>query len=1056
MKIKKLSIKNFKGILNAEINLGDLTIITGKNSSGKSSLIQSIKYITQWLNRVETTRGLNEFVAPGLNVYHPDFITENLKYDAIKNSKAREGVSLGIQFHSDSRSSFDPISGQIYELKLNLEKASQIGEIVRLKNLSVNSEWLDNSEEDEIFNVIYGDETDKNLNELRRKYINSYSLGIFDPNLSRKFAQDNFLGDKFTGKDDSLHSLWMDESIFKDYIDPIQKIIYTEIGDSKSEEALILNNKGERLIFRKSPFEIIQSEGYQNFYINYFFDYLQQSINKESKDRNSKNQIKFDFERSENFYEDLFKLISNIFKQGFAKELSNYFNHDVVPSFSKKDIEETAFSASSSQQIEDKFIKGLSPDYLVAIKKNLPKKVYEDFKKLTTLINNTNNFLDKADKHAELRIVSAQFILMFIIFFNSLLKSRKAIDLNKYIDEIVSDNDMLTIEGASKSVLVKPIEAIIELQNILASTSQEMGVSSYEKSFLQFSIENDLGICNCSVEDFNNINNPDGRSLEPNEIVLSCKDNPITQHVYKLTTEEEQKTLIPNEFTLHPKANFRGIKYVSSIDYNLKIFLMNKTIIKNLKDSRGTVDNRLKFFGSLLKDEIKKADYGRHASSFVTSKKNLEMIRERILDIERREKNYEAKLQDLEEEVSIVSQNFGILKRNLSNELSNEDRNMMNKELTDLDLRGNSLSKHMRRAQKDLEVVRSEKQKLLKEKVNLEKKVSLQSEKVDSKNLNKLASFMDTLYVEQNNDSNNVKSFLISELARDIKYLNNGRNPSLKESPGAFNENLTVGKYGGLLPNLMFTSSDELVEPFLYPSVKTSPPFDRSYEELDWHFLGYSDFLDAFNSWVSYLEMEISQVESVMDGPNPLLKVQGKDDNTRNIFEVGSGVSQVLPVIAICLLANPDEVVCIEEPESNLHPSAQAYLADFLLSMAASGRQIIIETHSPNIIDRVRLRKAHQKSWKKLKDKEWISSSLSVDKYSGVVNVKGFEEPEINIIFAEQSSEGDSQYREAVLDSNGDIIFDGSSEELWPKGFFDNTQEELSNILKARIFSEEE
>ena len=57
MKIKKLNIKNFKGILNADIQLGDLTVITGKNSSGKSSLIQSIKYITQWLNRVETTRG---------------------------------------------------------------------------------------------------------------------------------------------------------------------------------------------------------------------------------------------------------------------------------------------------------------------------------------------------------------------------------------------------------------------------------------------------------------------------------------------------------------------------------------------------------------------------------------------------------------------------------------------------------------------------------------------------------------------------------------------------------------------------------------------------------------------------------------------------------------------------------------------------------------------------------------------------------------------------------------------------------------------------------------
>ena len=47
MKIDKLYIENFKGIKNAQPNLGDLTIITGKNSSGKSSIIQALKYITQ-------------------------------------------------------------------------------------------------------------------------------------------------------------------------------------------------------------------------------------------------------------------------------------------------------------------------------------------------------------------------------------------------------------------------------------------------------------------------------------------------------------------------------------------------------------------------------------------------------------------------------------------------------------------------------------------------------------------------------------------------------------------------------------------------------------------------------------------------------------------------------------------------------------------------------------------------------------------------------------------------------------------------------------------------
>ena len=85
MKINKVNLENFKGIEKAEINFGDLTVITGKNSSGKSSVIQSLKYMTQWLKRIKTTRGLTEFSAPSLQVVHPDFITENKDYEAPDN-----------------------------------------------------------------------------------------------------------------------------------------------------------------------------------------------------------------------------------------------------------------------------------------------------------------------------------------------------------------------------------------------------------------------------------------------------------------------------------------------------------------------------------------------------------------------------------------------------------------------------------------------------------------------------------------------------------------------------------------------------------------------------------------------------------------------------------------------------------------------------------------------------------------------------------------------------------------------------------------------------------
>lgn len=1054
MKINKLNIKNFKGILEASISLGDLTIITGKNSSGKSSIIQSIKYITQWLNRVETKRGLNEFSAPGLNVYHSDFITENLKYDAIKNSKSKDGVSLGVEYYRKPKSILYPRKDHINELKIDFEKASQIGEIVRLKNLSVNSDAL-GKEDGEKFNVIYSDETDAQLTNLRRKYINSYSLGIFEPGSTRQTAENYFPDTLSTYKDESLHALWSYDHAFKDFIDPIQKLIFTELPDPRNEEGLILNLNGERLQFQKTPFEIIEKAGYQNYYINYFFDYIQQSIDKKMVNENSKklrsqNKKQFFNELSNEFYENIFSSISKIYNEGYENELADYLNFNIPSGFTQETVEDLALNPYADAKLTN----GLDSNYLNTFKKSMPIKALNEFKKLTTLINNTSTFIEVPDKHAEQRVGTAQTVLMFIHFLNYLFSSKKALDINKYIDELVSDNDMLTPEGPSNSVLSKPVEAIIELQNIIAKAAKAIGGNAFDKAFLKFLIDNHQPSCNCYTENFDNVFHPDGRSLEYNEIVLQCEENPNTSHVYKLTTPEEQKTSIPNEYTKYPRVHFRGLDSFRSIDENLKNFLNEKLLLSNnLFDSKGSVDQRIVFYGKLLKKEKNNVEYGKNSKTFINTRKIREMLRERILDIEEREKTYDVRLQDLEEEMLVKKIEFKTLKGSLSEDLSSEDRNLFNKDLKDTEDSRQNLEKRIKSAIDDLEIIRTEKKKLLQKLKDVENKLSSLSKTVDLKKLDKLSSFFDTTYVPLTGYES--KTISISELARDIKFLNNGRNPSLKESPGVFNENLTVGKYGGLLPSLMFTIAEELIDPFLFPSISSEPPFDRSFEELDWHFLGHSDFIDSFNSWVSYLEMEISQVESVMDGPNPLLKVTGKDNETRNIFEVGSGVAQVLPVIAICLLAKPGEVVCIEEPESNLHPSAQAYLADFLLSMAASGRQIIIETHSPNIIDRIRLRKAHKKSWKKLKNIDWLATSR-IDQNYFKDQFSDFLEPEINIIFAEQNSQGNSQYREAVLDNHGDIIFDGSVQELWPKGFFDNTQEELSNILKARIFSEEE
>jgi hypothetical protein len=73
-----------------------------------------------------------------------------------------------------------------------------------------------------------------------------------------------------------------------------------------------------------------------------------------------------------------------------------------------------------------------------------------------------------------------------------------------------------------------------------------------------------------------------------------------------------------------------------------------------------------------------------------------------------------------------------------------------------------------------------------------------------------------------------------------------------------------------------------------------------------------------------------------------------------NLRDVGVGVSQVIPVIVAALFAKPGHIVIIEEPESHLHPRAQAMLAELLTRISAErGVQFIVETHSEHLFRRM-------------------------------------------------------------------------------------------------------
>ncbi len=75
----------------------------------------------------------------------------------------------------------------------------------------------------------------------------------------------------------------------------------------------------------------------------------------------------------------------------------------------------------------------------------------------------------------------------------------------------------------------------------------------------------------------------------------------------------------------------------------------------------------------------------------------------------------------------------------------------------------------------------------------------------------------------------------------------------------------------------------------------------------------------------------------------------------RNLIDMGYGVSQVLPVVTELLRTTPPRMFLVQQPEVHLHPSAQAALGSLFCQAAATGKQLLIETHSDHLIDRIRM-----------------------------------------------------------------------------------------------------
>ena len=99
-------------------------------------------------------------------------------------------------------------------------------------------------------------------------------------------------------------------------------------------------------------------------------------------------------------------------------------------------------------------------------------------------------------------------------------------------------------------------------------------------------------------------------------------------------------------------------------------------------------------------------------------------------------------------------------------------------------------------------------------------------------------------------------------------------------------------------------------------------------------------------SFTSDLAMRLSQMT---------IRQTAFDTALQSPHNFGFGASYVLPIIVTGLLAEPDSMVIIENPEAHLHPAGQSRIGWFLSQVANDCVQVVIETHSEHVINGVRL-----------------------------------------------------------------------------------------------------
>ncbi len=188
----------------------------------------------------------------------------------------------------------------------------------------------------------------------------------------------------------------------------------------------------------------------------------------------------------------------------------------------------------------------------------------------------------------------------------------------------------------------------------------------------------------------------------------------------------------------------------------------------------------------------------------------------------------------------------------------------------------------------------------------------------------------------------------------------------------------------------------------------------------------------ALNMWLDWFGLADHASVEDHDSRGLELRVRPKGAaHEVNLTSLGVGVSQALPIILFCLVGFDSsrdyldvdrsfykKLLILEQPELHLHPAMQQKMADFLLSFVRSGRQILVETHSEHLVNRLR-------------------TQVAADETNQTGNL-------VKLLFAEQS-DGITSYRESEINEYGGVSED------WPDGFLDLSAKSAQDLVRQSL-----